>query len=110
MMAVVGMRIYPDTQLFERALAEGRITRQTNLLKPVYYLAEGLTQDAVFARLLEFSRQSPGWIAGDPAPAYARLVERLRQRGIAGPLWGYFSMIQRLWPQGVPSSHSAAPA
>ena len=109
-MAVVGMRIYPGTDLFERALAEGRITRETNLLKPVYYLAEGLTQEAVFARLLQFSRLAPNWIAGDPAPAYARLVERLRQRGIAGPLWGYFSMIQRLWPQGVPASQSPAPA
>jgi len=109
-MAVVGMRIYPGTHLFERALAEGRITSETNLLKPVYYLAEGLTQEAVFARLQEFSRLSPNWIAGDPAPAYARLVERLRQRGIAGPLWGYFSMIQRLWPQGVPTGHSPAPA
>jgi radical SAM superfamily enzyme YgiQ (UPF0313 family) len=109
-MAVVGMRIYPGTDLFKRALAEGRITAQTSLLKPVYYLAEGLTQEAVFARLQEFSRLAPNWIAGDPAPAYARLVERLRQRGIAGPLWGYFSMIQRLWPQGVPASHTTASA
>jgi radical SAM superfamily enzyme YgiQ (UPF0313 family) len=109
-MAVVGMRIYPGTSLFERALAEGRVTRETNLLKPVYYLAKGLTQEAVFDRLQEFSRLCPNWIPGDPAPAYARLVERLRQRGIVGPLWGYFSMIQRLWPQGVPSSHSPAPA
>jgi len=109
-MAVVGMRIYPGTSLFERALAEGRVTRETNLLKPAYYLAKGLTQEAVFDRLQEFSRLCPNWIPGDPAPAYARLVERLRQRGIVGPLWGYFSMIQRLWPQGVPSSHSHAPA
>jgi radical SAM superfamily enzyme YgiQ (UPF0313 family) len=110
MMAVVGMRIYPGTHLFERALAEGRITRETNLLKPAYYLAEGLTQETVFSQLQEFSRLSPNWIAGDPAPAYARLVERLRQRGIAGPLWGYFSMIQRLWPQGVPASSAPAHA
>jgi len=109
-MAVVGMRIYPDTQLFERALAEGRVTRETNLLKPVYYLAHGLTQEAVFAQLQEFSRLSPNWIPGDPAPAYARLVERLRQRGLAGPLWGDFSMIRRLWPQGLRSSHAPAPA
>ncbi len=109
-MAVVGMRIYPGTHLFERAIAEGRITRETNLLKPVYYLAEGLTQEAVFDQLQAFSRRSPNWIAGDPAPEYARLVERLRQRGVAGPLWGYFSMIQRLWPQGVPASHVPTPA
>ena len=55
----------------------------------------------VFEVLRDFSSRSPGWIPGDPAPAYARLVERLRQRGVAGPLWSYFSMIQRLWPQGM---------
>ena len=79
-------------------------------LQIIIALADGLTQEAVFDRLQEFSRLSPNWIAGDPAPAYARLVERLRQRGVAGPLWGYFSMIQRLWPQGVPASHTPAHA
>ena len=39
-MAVVGMRIYPGTALFKRAIAEGRITAQTSLLRPVYYVAE----------------------------------------------------------------------
>jgi radical SAM superfamily enzyme YgiQ (UPF0313 family) len=106
-MAVVGMRIYPGTQLFERALAEGVIERQTDLLKPVYYLAPGLTKEMIFEQLHEFSRRSPSWIAGDPAPEYTSLVQRLRRRGVAGPLWGYFSMIQRLWPQGVPTASAS---
>jgi radical SAM superfamily enzyme YgiQ (UPF0313 family) len=103
-MAVVGMRVYPGTQLFERAIADGQIRRDTDLLSPAYYLAPGLTQEGVFARLREFARRSPNWIVGDPDPAYTRLVERLRQRGVAGPLWSYFSMIQRLWPQGIPGT------
>jgi len=101
-MAVVGMRIYPGTALFEQALAEGRIRRDTNLLEPVYYLAAGLTEEGVFAQLQEFRRRSPNWIAGDPDPVYQKLVARLRARGVAGPLWSYFSMIQQLWPQGLP--------
>ena len=56
---------------------------------------------AVFAQLQEFARLAPNWIVGDPAPAYTRLVERLRKKGAVGPLWSYFSTIQRLWPQGV---------
>jgi radical SAM superfamily enzyme YgiQ (UPF0313 family) len=104
MMAVVGMRIYPGTQLEERALAEGQIRPDTDLLKPAYYLAPGLDSTQVFSRLQEFSRRSPNWIVGDPDPAYQRLVDRLRQRGVAGPLWSYFSMIQRLWPHGGPRS------
>jgi radical SAM superfamily enzyme YgiQ (UPF0313 family) len=100
-MAVVGMRIYPGTHLFERAAQEGRLRTDVNLLKPEYYIAPGLTQESVFLQLQGFAQRSPNWIVGDPDPAYQRLVTRLRQRGVAGPLWSYFSMIQRLWPQGL---------
>jgi len=100
-MAVVGMRIYPGTPLWERALQEGRITRDTDLLTPAYYLAPELTEDETFARLQKFSARSPNWITGDPPPAYTRLVARLRSRGVVGPLWGYFPMIQRLWPSAT---------
>ena len=55
----------------------------------------------MFAQLQEFSRQSPNWIVGDPSPAYQSLVARLRQRGVAGPLWGYFALLQRIQPHEV---------
>ena len=99
--AVVGMRIYPGTRLFQLAVAEGCIDQETDLLAPTYYLAPGLTVDGVFAKLREFVRLAPNWIVGDPVPAYIRLVERLRKRGVLGPLWSYYSTMQRLWPQGV---------
>ena len=98
--AVVGMRIYPGTPLFERARAEGGIRADADLLAPAYYLAPGLTVEGVFAELHEFARLAPNWIVGIPAPAYTNLVERLRGKGVLGPLWGYLSMIQRLWPRG----------
>ena len=101
MMAVVGMRIYPGTPLFQQALAEGCIGRHSDLLCPTYYLAPGLSVDGVFDQLKEFARRAPNWIVGDPVPAYTNLVERLRKKGAVGPLWSYFSTIQRLWPQGV---------
>jgi radical SAM superfamily enzyme YgiQ (UPF0313 family) len=107
-MAVVGMRIYPGTRLFEQAVAEGRIQRGADLLQPTYYLAPGLEAEEVFAQLREFSRRSPNWLPGDPDPAYAQLVARLRSRGVVGPLWSYFSMLQRLWPQGVGNPAAAA--
>jgi hypothetical protein len=98
---VVGMRVYPGTPLFEQAVAEGRIQRDADLLAPAYYLAPGLTSEAIFEQLQAFARLSPSWIVGDPDPAYASMVERLRKRGVVGPLWSYLAMIQRLWPQGV---------
>ncbi len=100
-LAVVGMRIYPGTALAGQALREGLIAEQTDLLTPAYYLAPGLSEAEVFGLLQKFSRRSPNWIVGDPDPEYQNLVTRLRSRGVAGPLWSYFSMIQRLWPQGL---------
>lgn len=97
-MAVVGMRIYPGTPLFERATAEGQLPANADLLEPAYYLAPGLTQEGVFRQLNEFSRRSPNWITGELDPPYEKLVTRLRQRGVAGPLWSYFSLIQQLHP------------
>ena len=96
--AVVGMRIYPGTDLFERARREGQVNGETDLLAPVYYMAKGLTPEFVFAELEGFARQSPNWIVGDPSPAYTRMVERLRQRGVPGPLWSYFAALQRIGP------------
>lgn len=99
-MAVLGMRIYPQTALYDRAIAEGQIQPADNLLFPHYYLAPGLNKETAFEQLRDFARISPNWVVGDPAPAYTNLVERLRRRGVVGPLWSYFSVIQRLWPQG----------
>lgn len=100
-MAVPGMRIYPGTPLFERAVAEGQLRAQMNLLKPTYYLAPGLSLEAVLQTLKRFAAQSPNWVVGDFDPAYESLVARLRQRGVTGPLWSYFATAQRLWPQTV---------
>jgi radical SAM superfamily enzyme YgiQ (UPF0313 family) len=100
-MAVVGMRVYPGTELFQRAFSEGLVSASTNLLQPVYYLSPSLTIDSVFAELQTFAAESPSWIAGDPTPGYARFVERLRQRGVVGPLWSYVPYVQRIWPANL---------
>ena len=99
MMAVVGMRVYPGTPLFYRAIKEGCISEKTDLLTPTYYLAPGLTSEGLFEQLNTFTQESPGWLPGDANPAYASLVNQLRKRGVMGPLWGYFAMTQRIWPQ-----------
>lgn len=98
-LAVIGMRIYPGTHLWQRAIREGVVAADADLLSPAYYLAPGLTAEEIFGQLQAFARLAPQWIAGDPSPGYARAVERLRKRGVAGPLWSYFAMMQRLLPQ-----------
>jgi radical SAM superfamily enzyme YgiQ (UPF0313 family) len=100
-LAVVGMRIYPGTQLFERSCREGLITPSTDLLPPTYYLAPGLNEESVFTRLRSFAQAAPGWLVGDTDPGYSTVVARLRHRGVLGPLWSYFALMRRLWPLGT---------
>jgi radical SAM superfamily enzyme YgiQ (UPF0313 family) len=97
-MAVVGMRIYPGTHLWSRAVREQRLEPASDLLQPAYYVAPGLSTDELFASLRAVSRQSPNWIVGDPVPEYASLVQRLRRRGVVGPLWSYLALVQRIMP------------
>lgn len=92
---LIGMRIYPGTQLHELALRQGRITPETDLLTPQYYLAEDLTEAAIGAQLRDFARRSPAWIVGEAPPAYTQLVERLRRNGVVGPSWSYYSWMRQ---------------
>lgn len=94
-LALVGMRVYPGTPLFERVRSEGRLAAGEELLKPYYYLSPDLTADGVFEQLKGFARRSPNWIVGDPPAAYLKAVERLRAQGIVGPLWSYYPLMQR---------------
>lgn len=106
---VVGMRVYPGTNLHARAVTEGIIREDGDLLEPCHYVAPGLTAEFIFDRLAEIARTDRNWIIGDPPASFHQVVERLRRRGIAGPLWTYFAMLQRLTPP-VPRRPEEGPA
>ncbi|MGZ5544666.1 MAG: lipid biosynthesis B12-binding/radical SAM protein [Limisphaerales bacterium] len=95
-LALVGLRIYPGTPLYERAQREGVIEPEDDLLEPRYYLTRELTEPAIFKQLQSFRQLSPSWIVGEAAEQYMAMAKRLRAKGVVGPLWSYFGMIQRL--------------
>ena len=105
---VVGMRIYPGTTLHARAVAEGKLREGSDLLDPCHYIAPGLTEEFISSRLAEFVKTEPSWILGEPPAAFHQLVGRLRQRGVVGPLWTYFALLQRL-AESMPPSGEKAP-
>jgi hypothetical protein len=95
-MARVGMRVYPGTPLFDQLTGGATEASPPPLLTPFYYIASPLTQEWLLERLKQASEEMPNWIYDDPPPEYARLAERLRAKGVVGPLWCYFAMMQRL--------------
>jgi radical SAM superfamily enzyme YgiQ (UPF0313 family) len=95
-MARVGMRVYPGTPLHARLLGERGADAVPDLLQPFYYVTPNLTEPEVFGILHEATATLPNWIFSDPPPTYFKMAERLRARGVVGPLWSYFAMMQRL--------------
>lgn len=95
LMARAGMRVYPGTPLFHRLAASQSTAPPASLLEPFYYIAPPLTEEGVLARLTEVAAEMPNWIHDDPPPEYFTMTERLRAKGVIGPLWSYFAMVQK---------------
>ncbi len=85
----IGIRIYPRTPLFDIALAEGKITRETNMLKPVYYEADDIDRETIEALVTQHADKRINWIIGSGGADSASIVDKLHNRGFTGPLWEY---------------------
>jgi radical SAM superfamily enzyme YgiQ (UPF0313 family) len=71
LLITIGIRIYPGTPLAQRAVAEGRISRDDNLLLPRFYLAPGLEPwiyERVSPGLTTFVRGKAGAFADEEKP------------------------------------------
>ncbi len=93
--ALAGMRIYPGTPLFARAQREGALNTNAGLLEPTYYISPKMSAAEVLRQLSEFKERSPNWVAGSVPPEAARIIERLRSRGVVGPPWQFYGLLQR---------------
>jgi len=89
--SMMALRIYPGTALHLRALREGVVSREDDLLEPVFYLSPGLKAERLLERLLAFAASHPRFlILGHPVNANAPVLERFRRRGRQGPLWEFY--------------------
>ncbi len=95
----LGMRIYPDTPLWRQLAPEraGEVPADY-LVEPRFYIAPEFTLESLHARLREHQRENPNWIVGDPPPAFVNTMEKLRRRGVRGPMWEYAELLQRMQP------------
>ena len=81
----VGMRIYPNTSLYTKALKEGIIEKENDLIEPAYYLRKDFDLEATRKLALETKK---AWIF--PDQPQDKLVETLKlKRNKKGPLWEY---------------------
>ena len=85
----IGIRIYPGTRLYDMALAEGKINRTTNLLRPVYYQPDDIDQGAIAALVTRRAAGRRNWVIGSGGSETAAVIRTLHQREFVGPLWEF---------------------
>jgi radical SAM superfamily enzyme YgiQ (UPF0313 family) len=80
----IGMRIYPDTPLYNHALREGQVDANDKLEIPKYYISKNVNVSALKTMAKETGRS---WIFPDDDKSDAMV--RLRNKNKKGPLWEY---------------------
>ena len=82
-----GVRIYPQTGLFEIALKEGQITADSNFLEPAFYWSPRLDRDTAADIIKKHAAGRTNWLIGSGPSGMFRMMERLHAWGHTGPLW-----------------------
>lgn len=82
-----GIRIYPHTALYETALKEGQISAGQDLLQPVFYRSPAITAAEIRRKVENHAAGRFNWLIGAGESKATRILPRLYERGLSGPLW-----------------------
>jgi radical SAM superfamily enzyme YgiQ (UPF0313 family) len=86
-----GMRIFPGTALFSKAIEDGFVKKQQDFLDPVFYLSPSLDQARIRKLHEGFKAQMPNWVIDDVSPQMKAVMDGLRRKGVRGPLWEFLA-------------------
>jgi len=78
----IGMRVYPGTEMHRKALQEGLVSQDDDLLEPVYYIAPDINYATLKERAEKTGRR---WVF--PDEDVATVMNRMRKRKRKGSLW-----------------------
>ncbi|GFO53919.1 B12-binding domain-containing radical SAM protein [Geomonas sp. Red276] len=93
--AMTGIRIFPGTGLYHRALADGVIAADTPLLEPVFYLSPPLA-GALCTLVADRALSRKNWVApGMELNMSDSMLEALRRFPVRGPLWKQLRRLTR---------------
>jgi len=84
-----GIRIYPHTGLYDIALEEGKISKNTSLLEPFYYESDAISHGEIEKQVSERGKERINWIVGSGGKKSAETVSKMHKRGFTGPLWEF---------------------
>jgi len=84
-----GMRIYPNTALYDLALAQGQCQTDQNLFDPHYYQSPELDRGVMIEHIQKAADNRTNWVLGSGGEKSAAIMKRMYRRGLSGPLWEY---------------------
>ena len=86
-----GMRIYPRTALHQRAVAEGGIPPDRDLLDPVFYrsLDKSISSGRIAEKVTATAKGRLNWVTASGGADMQRILSRMYEKGYTGPLWEY---------------------
>lgn len=87
----IGIRIYPGTELYDIALAEGKINEGCDLLQPVFYTPDEIDLATITALVTQRAAGRGNWVIGSGGSETAAVIRTLHQRGFVGPLWEHLA-------------------
>jgi radical SAM superfamily enzyme YgiQ (UPF0313 family) len=88
--AMLGVRIYRETPIAHFVVSRGLLTEKQIGIDPVFYL-EDTVHDGLPEYFAELGARYPNWIVpGIGKGLNPRFFQRVRARGVRGPLWELF--------------------
>jgi len=107
--AMLGIRIYPGTEMEQLSLSQGVIHQDSNLIYPHFYISpelKGRLEDIIREKAMERKR----WIVpGLEINITQNLMEQIRKFRIRGPLWELVGRMKRPRVKPLGNSKSQAP-
>ena len=86
--AMTGVRIYPNTGLEQMSINEGVIKKKEDILFPRFYISPLISEDRLLNRVNEYALSRPNWIVpGLDIRNSEETMAFLRKLGNRGPLW-----------------------
>lgn len=82
-----GIRIYPNTALYDIALREGQIRKEQDLLMPIFYKSLHITDREIIEEVEKKADGRFNWLIGSSENSVTKMLPRFYERGFSGPLW-----------------------
>lgn len=90
--ALIGIRIYPNTLLYYKAIEDRLIEKDTNLLEPVFYLTPEMKRESIFSKVCEYATRRHNWVVPNlNIQCDSNKLATIRKMGKRGPLWDMLS-------------------